>query len=231
MVFAGLETIVAIGTIGFWVMLFAISCCMVGFLEFRRSGFATLTFILTLFVLSNLTGMNVNWFVQRLPWVALYVFLYVVVVGVLWAVFKWWRKVENLAQKCKDLKCEFLRKHSIVDGVIPTDHMEEWQGWIRNRGNGTIHGLKVENAGIVPPHPNDYKEEIYLWIFFWPWSMLWFVFDEPVRKLARALYRRIRGSLVAISEHSFKDIKGDFAPPPVQVRRDNDSPIGGRRIY
>lgn len=230
-ILAGLEAMVAIGTIGFWIMLFVISCCMVGFLEFRRSGFATLTFLGTLFVLYHLMGMNMNWFVQRLPWVALYVFLYVFVVGVLWAVFKWWRKVENLAQKCKELKYEFLRSRKITTGTIPDDQIENWHDWIRTKGDDEVRALKKDETGIVPPHPNDYKEEIYLWICFWPWSMIWFVFDEPVRKLARTLYRQIRGSLVAISEHSFKDIKGDFAPPPVRERQDDDLSRTKRRGY
>lgn len=230
-ILVGLEAMVAIGTIGFWVMLFVISCCMVGFLEFRRSGFATLTFLGTLFALYHLMGMNMNWFVQRLPSVAVSIFLYVFVVGILWAIFKWWRKVENLAQKCKELKYEFLREHNVTDSMIPTHLADDWQQYIRTKGNDTMYELKVDSTGIVPPHPNDYKEEIYLWIFFWPWSMIWFVFDEPVRKCARTLYRQIRGSLVAISEHSFKDIKGDFAPPPERERRDEDSLRTGRKRY
>ena len=229
-ILAGLGAVVAIGTVGFWIMMFVISCCMVGFLEFRRSGFATLTFIATLFILYHLMDMNVSWFVQHLPWVALYVSLYIFVVGVLWAFFKWWRKVENLAQKCKEFKYEFLRKNNITDNSIPAEHMEDWHVWIQTKSDHTMYELKINSTGIVPPHPNDYKEEIYLWIFFWPWSMLWFIFDEPVRKLFRALYRGIRGSLVAISENSFKDIKGDFAPPAAEKQK-NDPLMGRRRSY
>lgn len=221
---------VTIGTMGFWIMISVISFFMVYFLEFRKSVLATLTFIGTLFVLYHLMGINVSWFVHHLPRVTLFAFLYTCVVGVTWAIFKWWRKVENLAQKCKEVKYEFLKNHRITDGVISPDKMEDWDNFVHSRLHLELRELKTDSTGIIPPHPNDFKEDIYLWIFFWPWSMFWFVIDEPVRKLGCSLYRRIRGSLVAISEHAFRDIKSDFAPHP-PTPEDKKMGYSDRRKY
>jgi hypothetical protein len=49
-----------------------------------------------------------------------------------------------------------------------------------------------------PPSPANYKGDIFSWIALWPASMLWYVVNEPVRKVyhwLRATYQRIADSM------------------------------------
>ncbi len=221
--FAAFFEMIGIGTLGFWIMVSIVSCFMVGFIEFRKSGWATITFIGTLVLLYYVKGLNFTWIAQNALILLIYVSVYIFVVGAGWAVFKWWRMVKDLADKCKELKYEFCRVNRISNGIITEDKISAWRNCIADfKSSYKSRGLVVSSSGIVPPHPNDFKEEIYIWLFFWPWSMLWFLVDVPVRRLGRFIYRNIRSSLVTISERSFKDIKDDFATPSERERSHRD---------
>lgn len=208
----------AFGTVGFWVLLAVASCLLVGFLEFTNSVWATFTLFVTLVLLYWAGNFTFLWISEHPYLFALYIAGYLVV-GAGWAIFKWWRYVVNLVEKYNDHKIHFLKSRGIKGTVIPDELKADWARQTNDRYDRYMSSpIKVGSHGIVPPDPNDHKEEIYLWITFWPWSVLWFVLDEPVRKTVRAIYRGIRNSLVRISEHAFRGTKADFVTEPVNER-------------
>lgn len=212
----GLLLLFAFGTMGFWVLLALASCLLIGLLEFTKSGWATFTLFATLVILYWAGNFTFHWIGEHPYLFALYILGYLVT-GAGWAIFKWWRFVVNLVEKYNDRKSKFLKERRIREVVIPDEFKAEWARHVRDfYDRYQPYTVQVLNDGIVPPDPNNHKEEIYLWITFWPWSMLWFVLDEPVRKTVRAIYRSIRNSLVRISEHAFQSTKADFSIESVE---------------
>jgi hypothetical protein len=232
--FEWILTLFVFGSVGFWILLAAVSCLFICLLEYRKGGWATVALIATLVLLYWLGNLRFAWVIHHPLQTAGYFVAYLVL-GTGWAIFKWWRFVRNLAHGCRDLLMDFLRHHAIVEKTVPENLKDEWKEWVSKEPRYHKLNLQTNENGVVPPHPNDHKEEIYLWMAFWPWSVLWFILDEPIRKIFRTIYRRIREYLVAISQREFKDVKTDFnfhievPKPPVVKENAPEKPEQRRR--
>jgi hypothetical protein len=51
-----------------------------------------------------------------------------------------------------------------------------------------------------------HKSVIYMWIMFWPFSLIGTIFDDPVRRFCRFVYNRLTGMLSGITARAFKNI-------------------------
>jgi hypothetical protein len=192
---------------------------MMGFIEYRRSVMATFTLLITITMIWAANKQYFSWIIKNPAQCAGWFFGYVFVAVPLWAIFRWWRKVENLAQECREIKYQFLRDNNVTGSDIPQELRVRWEGhfsYLLSQYTWRSRGIVCNKTGIVPLHPNDHKEEIYMWMMFLPWSVVWYVFDEPVRKTIRGIYRSIRGFLVSISENAFNGLKDDFVKLPEQ---------------
>lgn len=200
-----LETIwlfFAIGTLPFWILCAAFSIIIVGCLEFKKSITATFLLFLGVFLFHQLGVFS--WVVQNKIYLIIGIPTYLLVIGPLWAIFRWWRAVENMAEKYKESRRKFLEgRHLSPTAPIPRQYWEEWKDSIRY----SSLNLKWSGDDLIVPHPNDHKEEIYMWTLFWPWSVAWYMADEPVRKILKAVYNGIKDVLIKISERAFRDIK------------------------
>lgn len=58
----------------------------------------------------------------------------------------------------------------------------------------------------IPPQASNNKELITLWILYWPWSMLWTLLDDPLRRLVNWIYRQIQFVYVRITDKVFAGI-------------------------
>jgi hypothetical protein len=45
---------------------------------------------------------------------------------------------------------------------------------------------------------------------YWPWSLLWTVLNDPVRKSCRVIYHYIHDYLQEISNNAFRGVEHDF---------------------
>lgn len=58
---------------------------------------------------------------------------------------------------------------------------------------------------ITKPEPDQYKGRIVSWIIYWPPSMFWTLLNDPIRKIGKAIYNWMAGTLKKISDHVWKD--------------------------
>jgi len=47
----------------------------------------------------------------------------------------------------------------------------------------------------VHPKVGKHKMRIYVWIAYWPWSFVWTMINDPVRKIFNRIYASIAGWL------------------------------------
>lgn len=116
-----------------------------------------------------------------------------------------WRRGENGESYLKDA---FLKKHN-ARGMnenldIPTHLQSEWQKEIKR--------LSTELQNEMRARPRDHKARITLWMMYWPWSLAWYMINDPIRRFFHWIYRRIQGILEQISQHVWKDVEKDLPP-------------------
>lgn len=91
--------------------------------------------------------------------------------GAVWSVVKWWRfEVKNVERVRREFK------------IHPAGRT-----WPEYRDK-----YKSDVA--------EYKGVIIMWIVFWPFSALWTLLDDPVRRLASAIYTELVGVYERISQ-------------------------------
>jgi hypothetical protein len=70
-----------------------------------------------------------------------------------------------------------------------------------------VSGIEIEAlVARVKPRIADSKEEVLLWITYWPASMLWFAVLDFAAEVAEALFNRMRDRLQAMSDKAFSDV-------------------------
>lgn len=179
-------TLLAIGSIGFWIALILASILITMLIENADSGGSSATFvcILTLALLyvfgAGQDIRNIGSFVASNPLVVgLAVFVYVVA-GAFWSIAKWYFFVIGIRN-------EFLdnRKLYIHD---PKDE--------RNK-------LTLSELESKIPSARDNKARITSWMFYWPFSALFTLVNEPIKKIFNTIYRRFTTSFDRISKNVF----------------------------
>jgi hypothetical protein len=199
-----------LGSFGFWALVVIASVILLYCAENDRGGLATLTVIGSLCLLNwcgNIPVFSYIWHnpLAIIPGIAGYF-----VLGTLWGIGKWYFYVREQLARYYEVKQKFIdnKKLSIsVYDAIPEELKEEWVMAIRSFYDDYCgHYAVVE----VNPKIAKHKMQMYVWIAYWPWSFVWTMINDPVRKIFRAIYNRIAGMLQAISDSLFKDTKKDF---------------------
>jgi hypothetical protein len=64
--------------------------------------------------------------------------------------------------------------------------------------------------GFGPPQVREHKSDIMLWMTYWPFSCVWTLINDPIRKIFRTIYANIAKSLQSISDRMFKGAIADL---------------------
>lgn len=66
--------------------------------------------------------------------------------------------------------------------------------------------LKLNLTETIAPVANDHKTEIISWIIYWPFSLLWYLIDDPLKKFGKFLYRNLVSIYDKMSKRMFADL-------------------------
>src|SRR5205823_5639912 len=91
--------------------------------------------------------------------------------GAAWSIVKWWFAETNRVREARD---EFRESRDI----------RTWSEFIKNRKSD----------------PTNYKSDIIAWITFWPFSLVWTLLNDPVRRLCRRIYDELQGVYQRITD-------------------------------
>ncbi len=98
----------------------------------------------------------------------------------------------------------FLERLSIAIRVAESE---------RQRGTEEPEELPGQSRGkrdiFIPsdarkPIASANKGRIMIWMTYWPTSMLWTIVNDPVKRIFKEIFRRVRAVYDAISDHMYK---------------------------
>lgn len=170
----------------------------------------------------NMLDVLHNW-QQLLMFIGAYI-----VAGLLWSMFKWQLYVSNWADiqadKLENSKYQFI--NAIQGGVrggedikeIPEEYAELFALWSSGETPYRMHPL-MSSLGITLPsvsYPINAKElgilynmpRILMWCVYWPFSMLWTLINDPIRKMFQFLVVKVLGGVFAkISQRGLNTVE------------------------
>lgn len=218
---AGLIGLFALGTIGFWILICVVCGLLIAAVEYEKPGWATVSLAATFGLLAWLGDFNLLTASRAHPVLAACCIGGYVVLGTAYSFVKWWRFLRGMRAKYLDTKAAFLERNGIQGTTIPDNLLQEWSR--NSMGLGTA------------PKARDHKARILTWMIYWPWSGIWTLINDPVKKLFKAIYAELQAQYQKIADKVFADVKDDFrAPPPTdpndtRVARDDDPGADTRR--
>lgn len=121
--------------------------------------------------------------------------------GVIWAVIKWTLFVIGRRERYNEARSKFLFGHGKdPNGPMPDELKAEWAKDYRCRENNK-------------PNVMNHKSTIMTWMGYWPWSAVWTIINDPIRRSFRFAYARIKTSLQRVADRVYANIADDLPPP------------------
>lgn len=202
--------LLVLGTLWFWLVLGAQSIAIVAFVEAGYGRGATGTALVTGVVLVAANG----WWVplKEHPWYALAALGGYVLVGVGYAVLKWWvyvrdRRVE-LDKRIKDT----LGKSQSIEAWVAARQRPGYRSVEEDVGVKDFWATVERPSGYTTvcsrkaPQAAQHKARIITWMSYWPWSATWTLVNDPVRRIFRTLYHEIAGQLQRIADRAWAGV-------------------------
>lgn len=193
----------AIGTIGFWIAVVVLNLIVLVSLDNDRGTKATIVLIIALCGLQWICGVPILGWIVGNPLTALsYIILYFGL-GVLWSFVKWYLYVQDQARKYHEHRAEFQERKGLAAGTrnnpSPIGNLAEWKEHCRQY-NIPTEALQVRR----------YKGKITTWIVYWPWSCLWTLINDPIRRLVNYLFEELQELYQSVARRAAKGVENDF---------------------
>ena len=206
-----------LGAIGFWVFFGVICLILIALVEHERIGWSTLLLIGTLLFFQLGTSFKPFSLLSAHPvWGALTVLGYFVA-GAAWCIWKWWFFVKAKRREYDEKKRRFLEANGVGHlRTVPENLRDTWRD---------MNQLPYDTP---KPMPSRHKGRIMTWLVYWPWSFVWTIIDDPIKRMFRAIYDQIKSTLEAISHRAFRDVDDELAPPSGPSGGPSGNPRHGR---
>jgi hypothetical protein len=228
-VFESLLTFFAIGTWGFLVALAALAVAITIFAE-EDGAKATITLILGALFLQFIARFDLLEYIREQPFTLLaYAGLYVAV-GAGWSVLKWRFYVKSQRRIYDQLRKAFCAEHDIT-ADFTDDQKRRWVDYLESHyrvGRGPFRHYSSSSTSKVIPDVTENKAAILRWMTYWPFSMLFTLLNDPVRRLFEWVYESLGKTLQAMANRAFRGTENDL-PARVQVSEASDGHRGPRQ--
>lgn len=189
-----------LGAIGFWIFIGIISIVLLALIEYERVGWATFFTVGTMVFCQFLTSFKPFSLIADHPLAGALVIVGYFLVGGLWAIWKWWFFVRAKLRDYRTARDEFLKRQNAT--IMTEDLLSKWQQSMPyDYRRGSEFGR---------PRAAKEKGRIMTWMCYWPWSFVWTIVNDPIKRAFRAIYDAIQGILETISKRAFREYEGDF---------------------
>lgn len=177
-----------------WILFSAFVIANIFFLENDNGKGATFIFAAFLAIMFFFGDWNPFPAMMADPLWAVQLVLGYFVGGAVWAVAKWYFYGLNLRDEYRLVKEQFFSREGIVGDKIPQDLVGRWENTI------------FSNFPMgVPPKAKENKASILMWMTHWPFSFVWTILNDPIRRIFMFVYSRIVGLMQKISDRIFKN--------------------------
>lgn len=220
-----MTTLFAIGTLWFWVLLVAAFICILWALEDDEypGTKATVVTLVTLGLIYFLGGRpelnGLFSFIAHNPLVIALAFGGYLLAGTIWSVVKWYFFVLNARDKYRDKVAEIkenfendierinrniARLESGEDKVKDKDaSILRCKDEIERRTSTNVDDIARAKRNCMPSAKEN-KSRILTWMFYWPFSGIWTIINDPVRRAFQWIYRRLEGVYQKITVSAFE---------------------------
>ena len=209
-------TLFVIGSLGFWLLLAVEFIILLALVEYEKPFLGFLSLVGVAALLQAFGDLSLLELVKQQPMYAAGGAVAYSVAGAFWAIFKWYFFVKNRKEEYLKAKAEFeertraykekeaeARAQDVKVTHFNSDHIgDRLNDWERSFDRARFLNKKQ----TLVPLPGEHKHRILVWIGYWPWSMLWTLINDSVKRLYKFIYENISGTLLRISNAVFKDV-------------------------
>ena len=184
-----------------WLLVAAIVIVDVWFLEYDNgtgATFALFAFAAIMFFFGNWNPFP--WMVANPLWTIGSVLGYFVAGGA-WFIVKWYFHCLNVRDKYNEIKDNFFEEHKITGAKVPGDLKSSWQEALRYNGF---------RGKAIPPIARRYKSTILMWMTHWPFSAVWTLLNDPIRRIFMSNYAHLTVLLQSMSNLRFANTTVEF---------------------
>lgn len=164
-------------------------------------GWATLVFGGTLVALQAFSDVKPFTLATQNPWAFLIIVAAYFAGGGLYSIVKWYSYTKKIEDKIGDEVEEKLRGVSAESLAADSSILNRALSNAKSRyATGLTYPLLV----------SEHKAKITAWMAYWPISGIFTLLDDPIRRIFRAIYRRMAGTLQGISDRSAARLEQRF---------------------
>jgi hypothetical protein len=126
------------------------------------------------------------------------------VIGAFWSLVKWVFYTTNKRHHYNEVKREWLEDHGIKGTLtIPANLLDEWKEYAADH-----HYIRDVQDRLLPSHN---KSRISVWIVYWPFSALWTLINDPVRRIVRQIRQILTSFYEGISKWSMRGTEDELS--------------------
>lgn len=201
-----------IGSLFFWILLAGTCCLVLAAVEGENAVGALFTivgFIAIVVFFSNFDYHSVR---EWNPWHILgYIALYILL-GIGWGYVKWIFFLLNARDDYRRDR-EIWKKNFERDKKDGSTTYDSFETYL-NR-----HCISSYGGSSFPPSASENKERITTWMAYWPFSALWTLSREPLKRLYNYLHKVIAKSFEQISRSIFASEFEEFDNRRSEVKK------------
>ncbi len=193
---------IAFGTLWGWIIFAAALVLIIACVDNDRGFPAFFTLLFATVFLFSLHLKHAVMYITTHPVNTLIGIGLYFVAGTVWGVTKWFLYVTKKLEEYKEKRAEFLRKNSATE--VTPDLVRKFKDYMY---------LYDDKS----PQVHSHKSDILMWMTYWPFSSVWTLLNDPLRRAFRAIYRSISSMLQSMSDRLFKDVVAEMnqpLPPP-----------------
>ena len=193
-------TMFVFGTIWFWALMAVSIILMLSLIEYKNDVPATLTLLATLLVLQFFGNIKVFSYMFEHPfWSAVWTKAYLGA-GVAWALGKWYLYAKAEKRKYDKSKSAYLKARKIDGDILTVEQKMAWKE----------HALQHLGREDVVPQFDRHEARFLMWMMHWPWSFVWTLIDDPIKRLFKEIYYQLKKTGQAIANAAFKGVEKDL---------------------
>jgi len=184
-----------IGNLWFWILISLALFLEIGFIELwinkkdeePNGQGATIviigTFLILFFFGSKKEVKDFVFYIINNPLKDVFYFFVYTFIGVIWSFFKWFQYIIKLKREYQE------RISSFTEDSVKNS---SWQQSVLR--------------DIPNPKATSKKSAIFTWIFYWPFSVIGYILNDPIKKFFNFIFNNIKGLYQRITDKVLADI-------------------------
>jgi hypothetical protein len=203
------------GGVVFWVLFIIFSVIMILCLENDAEPFS-MVLVFSVFLVATVLFTDFWVLFSERPVVStLCAIVGYIVGGVAWAMPKWFFLLLDMRRRLVILRDNFLNAYGIEGTQVPDKLAEEYSNVIYDEHNFRKYGLRysIKERRVIPPKFSENRDQVLVWMCFWPWNALWTIIENPVKWIFEAVLDALQSLFQKISDILFSGFDDNPLPP------------------